>query len=198
MKRITNITTVASAVLCCLFFVLLPVSYHLTLTDFDSQSRRVVSHDSVAMTSHSRCGISNGGIWLFSLDVPYTGSVRHLGDERGVLYEGGHARRTRDRSWIVGHFGFVQTSYTGEEDEFVGRDRGADLPGIYYRHFIWGKQTAPWWTLRVSLWYPIVLFAILPLFWMIRRKGFWFTKTMPNQGAAASRRPAGQPDGSDN
>ena len=151
----------------------------------------MVAHDSIAITSHFRCGISDGGIWFFSLDVPYTGSVRHGGDEQGIYYEGGRARATRDRSWVVGHFGFVQTSYAGDKGEFVGRDRSADLPGIYYRQFVWWKQEFPWWTLRVSLWHPIVLFAILPMLWVIRRRGFWFRKTTANQGVAGTAAPLG-------
>ncbi|MCA8988131.1 MAG: hypothetical protein KDA78_10840 [Planctomycetaceae bacterium] len=36
-----------------------------------------------------------------------------------------------------------------------------DSWGIYYRYFQWSDSTL--WTLTVTLWYPIVLFAILPL-----------------------------------
>ena len=36
-----------------------------------------------------------------------------------------------------------------------------DSLGIYYRSFQWSDSTL--WTLMVTLWYPIVLFAIMPL-----------------------------------
>jgi len=36
-----------------------------------------------------------------------------------------------------------------------------DAWGIYYRYFQWPK--AKIWTLMISLWYPILLFAILPV-----------------------------------
>jgi hypothetical protein len=38
--------------------------------------------------------------------------------------------------------------------------RFGDAWGVYYRYFQWPDRTL--WTLSVSLWYPIVLFAMLP------------------------------------
>ena len=47
-----------------------------------------------------------------------------------------------------------------------------DSWGIYYRYFQWSDATL--WTLMVSLWYPIVIFAIMPLlgllYWSFRRR----------------------------
>lgn len=40
------------------------------------------------------------------------------------------------------------------------RKRYFDMPGVYYRYFRWSDATL--WTFMLSLWYPIVLFAILP------------------------------------
>jgi hypothetical protein len=37
-----------------------------------------------------------------------------------------------------------------------------DVAGVYYRHFAWVDSGNTLWTLMVSLWYPIGLFAILP------------------------------------
>jgi hypothetical protein len=36
-----------------------------------------------------------------------------------------------------------------------------DTLGIYYRHFTWPDSVL--WTLAVSLWYPILLFSLWPL-----------------------------------
>ena len=197
MKRSTTISAIASAIICCLLLILLPVSYDLSLSDFDPKSRRVTSRGSIAVMSHFRCGASDGGVWVYSLDCPYTGSIRHISDERGsIFYEGGHARQTRDWGWSAGDYGMVQMSFIGEKGELVGKDRSGDLPGIYYRHFESWKEQRPWWTLRVALWYPIVLFAVLPTMWMIRRGRLWFGKPMPNKCAAADRGPAGESDGS--
>ncbi|TWT56298.1 hypothetical protein CA85_43010 [Allorhodopirellula solitaria] len=35
-----------------------------------------------------------------------------------------------------------------------------DSWGVYYRHFQWSDSTL--WTLMVTLWYPITIFAIMP------------------------------------
>jgi hypothetical protein len=41
-----------------------------------------------------------------------------------------------------------------------------DSWGIYYRHFQWSDSTL--WTLMVTLWYPIALFAIMPFVSLVR------------------------------
>ena len=47
-----------------------------------------------------------------------------------------------------------------------------DSWGVYYRHFQWPDSTL--WTLMVTLWYPVALFAIMPitnvLYYAIRRR----------------------------
>lgn len=43
----------------------------------------------------------------------------------------------------------------------VRKESFGDSWGIYYRHFQWSDSRL--WTLMVTLWYPIALFAILPL-----------------------------------
>ena len=46
--------------------------------------------------------------------------------------------------------------------------RFGDTAGIYHRYFRWpGGVTL--WTFMLSLWYPIALFAILPLRWCVVR-----------------------------
>lgn len=44
--------------------------------------------------------------------------------------------------------------------------------GFYYRYFSWKDSTPTLWTLSLSLWYVLVLFAILPLgrllWWTLR------------------------------
>jgi len=55
--------------------------------------------------------------------------------------------------------------YTGSVVGLVGDDvpvqRGfGDSLGVYYRHFFWPDHVV--WTLAVTVWYPLVLFAIWP------------------------------------
>jgi hypothetical protein len=40
--------------------------------------------------------------------------------------------------------------------------------GVYYRYFRWPEGHVLW-TLMVSLWYPIILFSLLPAIWFWRR-----------------------------
>lgn len=42
--------------------------------------------------------------------------------------------------------------------------------GIYYRYFQWSDATL--WTLAVTLWYPIAIFAITPLLYALVRRCF--------------------------
>ncbi|MBN2445765.1 MAG: hypothetical protein JXO22_03515 [Phycisphaerae bacterium] len=44
------------------------------------------------------------------------------------------------------------------------------VAGIYYRHHTWTwPQYDTWWTLCMSSWYPIIIFAVLPTIWLLRR-----------------------------
>ncbi|MEX0776470.1 MAG: hypothetical protein WD042_12270 [Phycisphaeraceae bacterium] len=43
-----------------------------------------------------------------------------------------------------------------------------DRYGVYYRHVQW-PAGATFWTLLVSIWYPIIATAILPSIWLLRR-----------------------------
>lgn len=170
MKRITNILMIASAIACCLSVILFAVSFDLVLAGADAKSGELTARNSVALTSHCRCGVSGGGAWFFSHEYPYRGSLRFLSDDHGgVYYSGGHAREHTDWSWSAGDCGIGQLSYIGDRGQMVGRDTFCNLPGIYYRHFAGMNEPRPYWTLRVSLWYPMLLSAILPAWWMVRR-----------------------------
>jgi len=168
VKRLIAIATIVSAVQCCLFLALMLASYDLSLCSDDSQNG-VWVQNSIPLASHFRVGFSRGSIWFFSLDCPYTGSLRQLADGDGIAYPGGHARIMRDHVWVFRNSGFVQETYIGELEEFVGRNQYGDFPGLYYRHFEW-MRTPTEWTLALSLWYPIALVAVLPLVWLIRNR----------------------------
>jgi hypothetical protein len=47
---------------------------------------------------------------------------------------------------------------------------GLDLPGVYYRYVRFPAHTT--WSLMVSLWYPVLLLAILPAVWIFHRRRF--------------------------
>ena len=46
-----------------------------------------------------------------------------------------------------------------------------DLFGVYYRYFHWSDTGETLWTLMVSLGYPLLLFSVLPAFWLWQRYG---------------------------
>jgi hypothetical protein len=167
--RITGILTVASGIASAFMLILLPVSYDTNIADVDSSTRRLTSPASIPILSCFRCGVYRGGIWFFTGDVPYMGSSTHAADESGILGEGGHAREIRDWCCGAGCYGFLQVTYVADNRVFVGRDRAADLPGVYYRYFEWWNSPRPWSTLRISLWLPILVFAVLPVSWFVRQ-----------------------------
>jgi len=53
-----------------------------------------------------------------------------------------------------------------------------DTFGIYYRYFHWPSY-GTLWTLMLSLWYPLILFSILPGVWIFRR---WYLGGKNNVG----------------
>lgn len=55
--------------------------------------------------------------------------------------------------------------------------------GIYYRHFLWADSGTTLWTLMLSLFTPLVLFAILPTIAIVR---ILRRKSLPHQLSGAS------------
>jgi hypothetical protein len=92
---------------------------------------------------------------------PYEGSIIGLVDKEGnLLYEGGRARPIPKHSWSIGDYGISNVDYVNEQGEPVLKKRACNFPGIYYRRFVWPDTSL--WTLSVSFWYPLLLFALLP------------------------------------
>jgi hypothetical protein len=59
--------------------------------------------------------------------------------------------------WFAGTLGDNQT------------ERGWDGWGFFYRIVNDTDRKETWWTLMFSIWYPIIIFAILPLVFIIKR-----------------------------
>ena len=55
----------------------------------------------------------------------------------------------------------------------ISQKSSLDFPGVYYRYFRFPAHTT--WSLMVSLWYPIVLFAIPPALWIFHRRRLHLT-----------------------
>ena len=110
-----------------------------------------------------------GGIWLNPSD-------HHLSlGERFHIGVGGHGWDRRLVLFSDGEGG----PYAGSVVSLLGADGDVrpaldhltgfgDTAGIYYRYI--RSPDATVWTLTLSLWYPIVLFAILPAIWWTRKE----------------------------
>lgn len=108
--------TLASAIVCGLALVAIFVSHHLD-----------VRRHGIAVTARFHVGFFDGGVWFYSDEWPYRGSIIQVGGQPPLL-----------------------------------RQAGFDFSGIYYRYFLLPADST--WSLRVSLWYPFLLSAILPAF----------------------------------
>jgi hypothetical protein len=76
---------------------------------------------------------------------------------------------TRVVIWDDLEYGPYRGSIYNVSDGQGPRMRGFDGIGIYYRNLEAGSQSR-FWTLMVSLWYPVILFAILPVIYLWRKR----------------------------
>jgi hypothetical protein len=127
------------------------------------------------LTRHFNLGIWEGfsGEKLGMLEVyndsqygPYRGSIIALSDDKHPPKAVWAWSVSEDygvgREYIFDRKGAIQVIATG-----------ADFPGIYYRYFQWPNTPQPLWTLMVSLWFPLLLFSVLPSVWLLRRWHLW-------------------------
>jgi hypothetical protein len=63
---------------------------------------------------------------------------------------------------IVGALVVDMGEHTGSEDSWNGL-------GIDYRIVKDTRRSDSWWTLNFSIWYPIIIFSILPLIFLLKR-----------------------------
>jgi hypothetical protein len=139
-----------------------PVSYHLDLAKHVMDAK-ITPSDCIALPKDFNIGIEMGAVWLYSEAVPYTGGmigVRFKTDPPAIV-----------RGWRFGIYGFAHIIEHPKSQ--LPDERTCDLPGIYFRRFLC-RDSPPWTTLRVSLWYPILLSSALPILWIFRhgRKAF--------------------------
>lgn len=165
MKRTLATLTLLSAVVLCFLIVIWPVSYSLNLSRSLSTDTLAPS-DSISITSNYRLGFERGSMWLYTYEMPYRGSIIWISDTNDpppVVH-----------AWKLGDYGIFHVVRSNTSEKMS--ERACDLPGIYFRR-IWNfDDKPPYTTLRVSLWYPILLLAVLPLLWIFRRSQLRFRK----------------------
>jgi hypothetical protein len=166
VKRTLTTLTLLSAVVLCFLLVMWPVSYFLNLSRSLSTGKLAPS-DSISITPQYHLGFERGSMWFYTYEMPYRGSIMWLGggtnDPPPVV-----------REWTLGDYGFSHVVRSNSSEKMSRR--ACDLPGIYFRRF-WGfDDKLPYTTLRMSLWLPILLSAILPLLWIFRRNRLRLSK----------------------
>jgi hypothetical protein len=161
MKRLFKIAAMASAITCVFLLFIWPVSYFLDLSK-NFETSKLARSDSLPLISDYHLGFENGAAWLYNGGMPYRGGIISLSG-------GTNTPQPISRSWSWGDCDF------GHKIEFEGRGQISvtasycDLPGIYFRQFWYPGQQSAYTTLMLSLWYPVLLSAVLPLLWISRR-----------------------------
>ena len=91
----------------------------------------------VSLTEDCHVTVARGRIVFFNNVEygPYHGSIIQLSDDKGIA----HPR--------------------------IDKNGFGDTWGIYYRHFRWLDSGDVIWTVMISLAYPLVVFAVLPVTW---------------------------------
>ena len=153
MKPLAKVATIASSLICVLLIIALVASYH------SDKWRHAIN-----ITSSVVLGTADGWVSL-GTDTRYISD--HLDGVR-LSYEGGEAIGRKDWRYGIRSYGVQQRTYVSEQGEFVAKDIGLILPGIYYRWFQRNNQPLVW-TIMVSLWYPIIVSVACPAFLLLRR-----------------------------
>jgi hypothetical protein len=153
VTRLRKISTIVSAILCGLLVTLYSVSYYL-----DSWVH------GIRITPSFHILFSHGGVYFFSHDHPWLDGIISLSDN--------NTPKPVVSSWLIGDYGFYHSSSV----ERHGSDSGLltvtifNLPGSRFREVSYFWESRPIWTFLVSLWYPILLLAVLPALSFYRRR----------------------------
>ena len=115
-------------------------------------------------------GFEDGGVWLYNYETPWMGGTWGFANARNY-------------SWY--HCGFGHFIDFDKEGKIVTSARVCDLPGIYFQRFWTPGNDPAYTTLSLNLCYPVLLSAILPLWWIRRR--FQAPKNSPRPGSAVGQ-----------
>jgi len=159
MKRALTALTFLSAVALCLLLVMVPVSQFLNLSR-SLETGKLAPSDAISITRNYHLGFERGSLWLYTSEMPYRGGIMWLcstNDPPPVV-----------GTWTIGDYGFSHIVWSDASNKMS--ERACDLPDIYFRRFWWFDDKLPYTTLKMSLWWPVLPSAVLPLWWVIRRR----------------------------
>ena len=124
-----------------------------------SENGNLEPADSVPLVAGYRLRFRDGRAELNNLEFPYEG---------GSIIVNSDDPPSVGRSWYFGEYGF------GYSTDFPGgkaiTEQSCDLPGFHFLRISARNDIPPDTTLMVSLWYPVVLSAILPAAWLFRHR----------------------------
>ena len=162
VKRLFKIVTIASAMILTILIIMWPASYNLNLAK-GLRTGKLAPSDSIPLIFGYRLGFENGGVWLYNYEMPWFGGTYSL-------TSGSNSSKPVVRYWHSGDYDLgYEADYDGK-NKVVGVENDCDLPGIYFRQF-WTLGKGPsYTTLMVSLCYPVLMSAVLPMLWILRER----------------------------
>ena len=154
VKRIRIVLNVVSAILCCLFLTIFPISYRRGWGSADTWDGKLHSKGGTSL----KFEVHDGDIWFFNQGGPNLGITLGLEAEHSAV-----------SGWTCGDYGFGKNTLTDQQGKVIRTESGFTAPGLNLFDLWWPGTEIEWWTLTLSLWYPILLTAILPGLWGSRR-----------------------------
>jgi hypothetical protein len=161
MYRLFKIATIASTVIYALLTIIWSMSYSFNLSRGIETS---APSDSIPLIFDYRLGFEDGAVWIYNYKMPYRGGI--------MLLASTNDPPSINRFFGLGDYGFGHKTDFERHNKISMTENYCDLPGIYFRQFWDPGQGSAYATLRVSLWYPALLSAVLPLCWISRHVVF--------------------------
>jgi hypothetical protein len=143
-----------------LLMIIWPVSYSLNLAR-GLGTGKLTPSDSIPLIFDYRLGAEDGAVWIYNQNMPYTGGIIGLASTNDPP--------PINKFWGLGSLGFRHEIDFDRHGKISMTINCCDLPGIYFRQFWVPDQGPAYTTLSVSLCYPFLLSAILPLYWIYRK-----------------------------
>lgn len=132
--------------------------------------------------------VSEAGIHWSYISIARAKPLNGTNASGTYVYDGGdHAHVAVTKEWGGNLVVFNQNMpYTGGIISFTGdntvNETGFTGFGLYFRHITHTvEKDKDWWTLMISLWYPIAIFAIFPLVFV--GKKMRAARNLPTAGA---------------
>jgi hypothetical protein len=107
-------------------------------------------------------------LWIWSFWTDPRKDCLSFGRDFHVAVEYGRASFFNNKEYGPYHGSVITLSSSTWPAERTFSEQGwfGDAYGVYYRYFRWAGSGAVLWTLGVSLLYPMIALAVLPVAWL--------------------------------